>query len=61
MVGYTICLWISLPVLSQSECVLVLLPAQPAHEVADLVDDLGQLRLGLLGHLNHIELGVDVT
>ena len=49
------------PVLSQPERILVSLLAQSAHEVADLVLDLGQLRFGLLGHLHHVKLGINIA
>ena len=47
--------------LCESECVVVDLLAEPADEVPDLVLDLGQLGLGLLRDLDHVELGVDVA
>ena len=47
--------------LGQSECVIVDLLAQAADVVPDLVLYLGQLLLGLLCHLHHIELRVNIT
>ena len=48
-------------VLGQSEGVVEDLLAELADVVANLVLDLGQLCLGLLSHLDHVELGVDVA
>ena len=50
-----------LPVLGQTERVVVNLLAQAADVVPDLVLDLGQLLLGLLRDLDHIKLGIDVA
>ena len=47
--------------LGQSEGVVEDLLAELADVVANLVLDLGQLCLGLLSHLDHVELGVDVA
>ncbi len=49
------------PVLRQTEGIIVELFAEPAHEVSDLVLDLSQLCLGLLSHLDHVELRIDVA
>ncbi|KAK3923012.1 polyprotein [Frankliniella fusca] len=49
------------PVLCKREGVVVELAAQAAHVVADLVLDGSKLRLGLLGHLHHVEGRIDVT
>ena len=47
--------------LGQSEGVVEDLLAELADVVANLVLDLGQFGLGLLSHLDHVELGVDVA
>lgn len=49
-----------LPVLRQAESVLVQLFAEPAHVVANVIFDFGQLGFRLLGHLHHIERWIDV-
>ena len=47
--------------LGQSEGVFVRLFAKFANEISDQIEDLRQLRLCLLRHLHHVELGVDVA
>jgi hypothetical protein len=50
-----------LPVLGKAKGVAVDLLAEAADVVTDLVVYLGQLLLRLLRHLNHVELGINVT
>ena len=47
--------------LRQPEGVVVELLAEAADEVPDAVLNLGQLSLGLLRDLNHVELGINVA
>ena len=49
------------PVLSQPEGVVEDLAAESTDEVTDSILDLGQLGLGLLGDLDHVELRVDIA
>ena len=49
------------PVLSQPEGVVEDLAAESTDEVTDSILDLGQLGLGLLRDLHHVELRVDIA